>query len=43
MEVQVELYYSFDTFANDVERYIFIGRVDGIAFQSESHQNGLNA
>lgn len=43
MEVQVELRYRFNAFTNDVERNVFVGRVNGVAFQSEAHQNGFDA
>lgn len=43
MEVQVELRYRFNAFTNDVERNIFVGRVNGVAFQSEAHQDGFDA
>lgn len=43
MEVQVELRYRFNAFTDDVERNIFVGRVNGVAFQSEAHQNGFDA
>lgn len=43
MEVQVELRYRFNAFTDDVERNIFVGRVNGVAFQSEAHQDGFDA
>ena len=41
--VLVEAYDGLDTTAEHVEGEIFVGRVDGIAFQTEAHQDGLDA
>lgn len=39
----MEFYNRLDAFAQNVERHVLIGRVDGVAFQSESHQHRLDA
>ena len=39
----MELYNGFDSFAEDVQRDVFVRGVDGIALQSEAHQNGFDA
>ena len=39
----MEFYHRFDAFTQDVERHVLVGRVDGVAFQSESHQHRLDA
>ena len=39
----MKLYHGLYSFAENVERKVFVGRVDGITFQSESHQYGLDA
>ena len=38
----MESYYSFNTPAEDVKPEVFVGRMDGIAFQPESHQDGFD-
>ena len=42
-ELPVELHYRFDTFAEDVEAEVFVGRVDGVALQTKAHQHRLYA
>ena len=38
----MEFDYRFDAFAQDIERYVLVGRMDGVALQSESHQYRLD-
>ena len=39
----MEFNYRLDAFAQDVERHVLVGRVDGVALQPESHQYRLDA
>ena len=43
LEVLMELHYGFDTLAENLQREIFVGRMDGVAFQAESHEYCLDA
>ena len=41
--VHMEFHYSFNALAEHVEREAFVWRVDGVRFQTEAHQYGLDA
>ncbi len=41
--MQVELNNGLYAFTENIQRHIFIGRVDGVGFEPEAHQNGFNA
>ena len=37
----MEFYHSFNSFAEYIQREVFIGRMDGVTFQTEAHENGF--
>ena len=37
----MELNHRFNTFPQDVQRDVFVGRMDGVGLQAESHQYGF--
>ena len=37
----MEFYHSFNSFAEYIQREVFIWRMDGVTLQSESHENGI--
>ena len=39
----VELGDGFDTLVEDIQGHILVGRVDGVALQTEAHEDGLHA
>ena len=42
-KVFVELNNSLNTFSENIQSEILVGRVNGIALQTKSHKNGFNA
>ena len=41
--LQMKVCHGFDSFFKDVDRHVFVGRMNGVGLKAEAHEDGLNA